>query len=283
MNKNSFNLPWLILIILILIGLNLFNPEVTISQLNNPILDFKLISNYQGINLYQKDLDYVQIVNLSHGEYIKFIHGKITDLGTSQGAYGGNDPQFQRQIISEVWSNLFSEDNNLFCITNGQFFRNDKNASTGLAFPVKLDGKIVSDGYAGEIEFSNEKLMLEIWNNRALITKFKPISIKLSTAPNMIVGLQENADKGIEKETGRTFIGVKDQDGDLLNETILIFTSKQATQTHAAKVLKSFGAAQVMMLDGGGSTQLICQGKSYISSPRTIPQMIAIFSGETIR
>ncbi|MCL2925535.1 MAG: phosphodiester glycosidase family protein, partial [Trichodesmium sp. MAG_R04] len=62
------------------------------------------------------------------------------------------------------------------------------------------------------------------------------------------------------------------------HETILIFTSKQATQPHATNVLKSFGATQVIMLDGGGSTQLTCQGNNYINSPRTIPQMITISS-----
>ncbi|NEP07416.1 MAG: phosphodiester glycosidase family protein [Okeania sp. SIO4D6] len=40
--------------------------------------------------------------------------------------------------------------------------------------------------------------------------------------------------------------------------------------------MKSFGTTQVIMLDGGGSTQLICQGNNYITSPRTIPQMIVI-------
>lgn len=262
-------------------GTNLFNPQVASSKSQNPLsLGFEVVSNSQGITLYQKDLDYVQVVNLTEGASVNFIYGEIANLGIGKGAYDGNDPQFERETISQVWSNLSSENQSLFCLTNGQFFRNDQNSSTGLAFPVKSDGIIVSDGYAGEIEFPDEKLMLAVWDNKALITKFKPIYLKLSTAPNIIVSLQENADKGREKKTGRTFVGVEDRDGDRLNETILIFTSKKATQPHAAQVLKSFGATQVMMLDGGGSTQLICQGNSYISSSRTIPQMIAVFSGE---
>ncbi|MDJ0555943.1 MAG: phosphodiester glycosidase family protein [Microcoleaceae cyanobacterium MO_207.B10] len=280
-NKINFYLAGLSITAILLITKNLFNPQLASSKSQNPeLLGFEVVSSSQGITLYQKNLDYVQQINLNQGAFVSFIYGKITDLRQTKGAYGGNDPQIERQRISQTWSNLYSKNHNLFCITNGQFFRNDKNAATGLAFPVKSDEKIVSDGYAGEIEFANEKLMLEVWDNRALITKFQPISLKLSTAPNMIVGLEENADKGIEKETGRTFLGVLDRDGDRLNETILIFTSKEATQPHAAKVLKSFGATQVMMLDGGGSTQLICQGKSYIDSPRTIPQMIAVFTGE---
>ncbi|NET16135.1 MAG: phosphodiester glycosidase family protein [Okeania sp. SIO1H6] len=276
MNRKNLLLTGLFFITILLI-INLFSVQDTESKSQNLLsLGFQIISNSQGTTLYQKDLDYVQVVDLTQGAKINFIYGNITDLGTKKGAYGGNDPQFERQTISQVWSDLSSVKPNLFCITNGQFFRNDKNSSTGLAFPVKSDGIIVSDGYAGEIEFPDEKLMLEVWNDRALITKFKPNNLQLSTAPNLIVGLQENADKGVKDKTGRTFIGVKDKDGDHLNETILIFTSKQAAQPHAANVLKSFGATQVIMLDGGGSTQLICQGNNYITSPRTIPQMIVI-------
>ena len=284
MNKKTLTLTGLFLITFLLITINLFSPQDAESRLQNPVsLGFQIISNSQGATLYQKDLDYLQVVDLTQGAKINFIYGNITELGIKKGAYGGNDPQFERQTISQVWSNLSSETSSLFCITNGQFFRNDKNSSTGLAFPVKSDGIIVSDGYAGEIEFPDEKLMLEVWNDRALITNFQPNNLQLSTAPNLIVALQENADKGVENQTGRTFIGVQDKDGDRLHETILIFTSKQATQPHAANVLKSFGATQVIMLDGGGSTQLICQGNSYISSPRTIPQMIAIFSVDEVR
>ncbi len=280
MNKKSLTLTGLFLTTILLITINLFSVQDAESKSQNSLyLGFQIISNSQGTTLYQKDLDYVQVIALTQGAKINFIYGNIRELGSKKGVYGGNDPQFERQTISQVWSSLYSGDSSLFCITNGQFFRNDKNSSTGLAFPVKSDGIIVSDGYAGEIEFPDEKLMLEVWNDRALISKFQPNTLQLSKAPNLIVGLQENADKGVENKTGRTFIGVQDQDSDRLNETILIFTSKKATQPQAANVLKSFGATQVIMLDGGGSTQLICQGNTYIDSPRTIPQMIAIFSG----
>ncbi len=281
LNKKNQLLTGLSLITIILTTINLFSTQNAESKSQNPLfIGFQIISSSQGITLYQKDSDYLQVIDLTKGAKINFIYGNITELGNKKGAYGGNDPQFERQTISQVWSNLSSVTSSLFCINNGQFFRNDKNSSTALAFPVKSDGIIVTDGYAGEIEFPHQKLMLEVWNDRALISKFQPNNLQLSTAPNLIVGLQENADKGVEDQTGRTFIGIQDQDGDRLNETILIFTSKQATQPHATNVLKSFGATQVIMLDGGGSTQLICQGNNYIDSPRTIPQMIAVFSGD---
>ena len=44
-------------------------------------------------------------------------------------------------------------------------------------------------------------------------------------------------------------------------------------------MLRDFGADKVMMLDGGGSTQLICNHSVYVPSVRAIPQAIAVVAG----
>jgi exopolysaccharide biosynthesis protein len=84
-------------------------------------------------------------------------------------------------------------------------------------------------------------------------------------------------------ERPRTFLGVADRNLDKQNETILVLTSTGQTQVGAAQLLSQFGASEVMMLDGGGSTQLNIQGKEVLSStdnpPRMIPQGIGIFQG----
>jgi hypothetical protein len=246
---------------------------------NFPVSEWEIVLESAGIKLYHKDGDYVQVIDLSGGASVRFIYGNTTDINRGKGAYGGDEPQLERRTVEEFWSELYPSNSQLFCLSNGQFFRNDRNLSTGLAFPVKSNGKVFSDGYAGEIEFPEEKLILAVWENRAEIVPFHPLYLKLSTAPDAIVGLTEDADKGVLNETGRTFMGVADTDGDRLNETVLIFTSKKATQPRAAAVLKNLGATEVLMLDGGGSTQLFCEGKSYVDSPRTVPQAIAVFSG----
>jgi len=51
-------------------------------------------------------------------------------------------------------------------------------------------------------------------------------------------------------------------------------------QTGAASVLRAFGADQVMMLDGGGSTQLLCKSGWHIRSDRPIPQAMAIYAAK---
>jgi len=74
-------------------------------------------------------------------------------------------------------------------------------------------------------------------------------------------------------------VGVDDLNQDGLYETVYLFNTMTARQKDAASVLRDFGAKKVMMLDGGGSTQLLCQGKSLIDSERLIPQAIGVHAG----
>ena len=242
--------------------------------------DFTVVSQSGGTELYHKDGNYVQVIDLSKGAAIQLRNGYVTDPGSGKGAYGGNDPVLNRQTLNEAWAEFSGANPQSFCLTNGQFFRNDQASATttALAFPVKVKGAILTDGYAGDGEYPTEKMMLELWADQATIKDFDPTSFYSSKADEVIVGLKQDADKQVNTITGRTFVGVKDRDGDGIRETVLIFTSAQATQPQAAEALRYFGAGEVMMLDGGGSTQLICQGKTYIPSERTIPQTIGVIS-----
>ncbi len=242
--------------------------------------DFTVVFSEPGITLHQHDKDYVQEIDLSQGATIQLLYGTITDPGTGKGAYGGNEPLLTRETLQQAWDYFSSTNQKAICITNGQFFRNDDQAATGLAFPVKANGSILTEGYAGESEYPDEQLMLYIYGDRADIGALDIRELYSSDAANIIGGLKPDADKGLNTETGRTFVGVKDSNYDGLSETVLIFTSKSATQYRAAEVLRYFGASEVIMLDGGGSTQLICRNSNYISSPRTIPQTIGVLRGE---
>jgi hypothetical protein len=148
---------------------------------------------------------------------------------------------------------------------------------------LKKDGVITSDGYAVKKEFQNpyQLLMLEIWGDRADIRTLTESNIENSSAPNILGGLSESANKGITNYVGRTFVGIDDTDGNGTYDTILIFNSGLANQAGAAKVLRDFGADKVIMFDGGGSTQLRCKETTYISSSRTIPQTIGVVKGNS--
>ncbi|NJK37556.1 MAG: phosphodiester glycosidase family protein [Oscillatoriales cyanobacterium SM2_3_0] len=219
---------------------------------------------------------------------------------------GVESPSFQPQSLKSYWGQLFQLDQiRSFSVCNGQFFGGKE--AIELAFPVRAKSGIFTSGYAGLSEFPHQKLLLGIQNQTAEIVPFsEQINFQQGTFfdedmpyedmpyEDMIVGIR--ADGGTESITWyskspfqnrpRTFMGVADTNGNCRGTTVLILTSTGQTQAGAAQVLQNFGATAVMMLDGGGSTQLIVQGETLIPSmdganggDRNIPQAIGVISG----
>lgn len=243
---------------------------------------FTLIDSTYGIEMYRKDYrggspDFVQLINLSQGAKVIPLHGEIRDPGEGKGAFGGNDARFALRTMDQYWQSLANAEASAYCVTNGQFFLMGE-TPTRLPFPLKKDGEFLTDGY-GKNEFVDRKLMLEIWDGKADIRPLTQAAFYSSTAPQIIAGLAEDANKRAAKYVGRTFVGVDDRDLNHEYETILILVTKSTRQVDAAEVLRSFGADKVMMLDGGGSAQLSCEGKAFVSSDRPIPQALGVIAG----
>lgn len=245
---------------------------------------FVLIRSSVGVQLYRKDYpsgypDYVQVIRLERGAEVRLLHGKISHQGVTSGVYGGLDARFQSRSILQYWEEILSTTSRAFCVTNGQFFYMYE-YPTRLPFPLKVNGRVVSGGYS-KGEFTDQKYMLELWKDHADIRPLTKVDFQKSDAPNIVTGLAEDARKSPEKYVGRTFAGVADQNRDGVYETLLIFSTQAARQRDAAETLRKFGAEKVMMLDGGLSTQLVCQGNAYIQTERLIPQAIAVLDGTT--
>jgi hypothetical protein len=289
---HRFKTRWHLIGLVLLLAVVL--PESTAWGQQKPPDGFSPVIASEGVELYSDGPEenprsrFVQVVDLSQGASVKLLHGRIGVEGIGKGPYGGDHPAFWRQPLQTFWDKFLASDSKAFCITNGQFFA-DKHSDrtpinpTTLAFSLKADGVYVSDGYAvagRQEEFPRQKLMLEIWKDRADITELTRDNLYNSNAPNIIGGLTEDANRGPSTATGRTFVGVQDANNDGQFETILIFNSGSSKQLEAADTLRSFGAGKVMMLDGGGSTQLICEGQPYVVSsdtpPRTLPQTLAV-------
>lgn len=251
--------------------------------------DFTPAAFAPGVHVYHRHgddgaLEYVQIVDLSAGARIDFLHGPIAAPGIGRGIYGGNSPSFNRQFLSNIWNALPERDPEaanpaVLCLTNGQFFLDTRNGAwvdpTELAFPVKSDGVMLSEGYE-RWKFRSQRVMLEIWpGGWVTISPLSAFALYRSTAPDIIVGLSEQARVRSFEELGRTYVGVVDGDRDGLREILLLYSATAATQATAVATLRAFGARELMMLDGGGSTQLMCQGQSYIFRARSLPQTIA--------
>lgn len=270
------------------IGLSEGLYSVSLTDANNcttsiGVAVFVQIQNATGVQLFKKDVtsgntDYVQIIDLSAGAYLEFDAGDVTS-----GA-GTANPHFTREAIGDVWNEKLNQSPNVFSVTNAQFFNAGLSPSTPLAFPVKEGGSMVSQGY-DNAAFPGEKLFLPVWSNNADIISYdgQPTSVINSTADQGIVGLHREANKNPTSNTGRTFVGVSDEDGDGQYEKVLIFTSKTATQAYAAQKLNDFGVEfdKILMLDSGGSTQMICEGTNYVSSTRLIPQSIIVYAASS--
>ena len=243
---------------------------------------FHLVREVPGVQLFRKDYpngtpDFVQVVNLQQGAELVLMHGEITKSGQGQGVYGGDNPRFTRKSIQQFWGELAQTQQSPFCVSNGQFFRM-ADSPTPLPFPLKVNGTVLTDGY-GENEFPGQKLVLELTNSQADIRELSKSDLYNSDAPDIIAGLTENAAKAAKRSTGRTFVGVADRDQNGSYETVFLLNTRTSLPGDAGDVLRAFGAAKVMMLDGGGSTQLVCQGEAIIDTTRLIPQAIGVLAG----
>ena len=178
----------------------------------------------------------MEVIRLDQGASIQVLHGAIAEPRTGKGVYGGDDPTFFVHTIQNFWYEFSSAESDAFCVTNGQFFYM-KESPTRLPFPLKVGGKILSDGY-GLKDFPGKKLMLELWDDHVQIAPLSQQALYNSTAPDIVAGLAEDAPKNIKKYVGRTFVGIDDQDRDGKPETILIFNTQTARQVDAAAVLR---------------------------------------------
>jgi uncharacterized protein (TIGR02145 family) len=264
-------------------AINNCDSDITCQTITVNDADYVEIESAQGVQLLKKqvvgdDPDFIQIIDLSAGAYIEFDHGDITS------GEGTANPFFTREDIDDVWTEKTAMYNNVFSVTNGQFFNAGQSPSATLAFPVKQDGDMISNGYANTSEFIGEKEFLGIWAEHSNISPYNddPLSIANSSALQGIVGLDKDANKGPNNLTGRTFAGVSDDNNDGTYEKVLIFTSESATQAYAAQQLNEMGVPfdKIVMLDGDGSTQMKCNGTDYVNQSRLLPQFIVVYSSE---
>ena len=301
--RRLFNIVLLLVLILMLTASGVVGAITARAQSTIPPSGYSLVISRPAVALYSRTIsgqqtDYVQIANLSQGAKVTLRSGAISNPGTGKGSYKGgypNNPSFLRQSLQEAWTEFATADPNAFCITNGAFFSTDE-IEPPLAFPLKVDGKYISEGYAGPLggkeEYPSNKLMLEIWPDKVEIN---PLLSKEDlydlTAPNILAGLTVDVDKRLSEQVGRTFAGIIDANGDGTSDTILIFTGLEKTQPYAVGALAEFGVvdqngnpdtSKMIMFDGGGSTQVICNNQPVITSTanRTIPQTLAVSAAE---
>ncbi len=220
--------------------------------------------------------EYVQVVDLASGARVALHHGPVVGAGRGAGIYGGPNPDMEREYLETVWQGV-SAHPDAFCVSNGAFFLDMEDGErvnpTVLSFPLKRDGLVISEGNDGR-RFRNARLMLQLWEGHAEITPLSRAALYNSSAPDVVAGLSPRAPLRSFAQVGRSWIGTADHDGDGRHETLYLYSGMAVTQRHVEEVLRAFGATRMLMLDGGGSTQLICGGEGYIMQSRPLPQTV---------
>ncbi len=237
---------------------------------------FREIAHEEGVTIWKnRRNEYMQIISPHRGAVVDLLHGGI--LPTE-----GEGTNFARRDLRDWWEEWSEKTPDALTIANGQFFNMNNPNGSPLAFSTKIDG-IVHVGYGDENEYQGKKMLLRIGKRYATVEPYKDDAGTLYefSEPDIIVGLHPSVSKNGSRRLGRTFMGT------MRNGNLLIFSSPAATQRYAERMMMAFGADRnrIMMLDGGGSTQLIHDGRLLIPTKsaetvRKVPLAIGVTKGK---
>ena len=236
---------------------------------------FQRILSDTGVNVYRKDYaggqpDFVTVVDLRYATLRSFTGWVYGDA-------------VERRALSTFWNDAVGQDTSTRrtkVALNGTFFSTDAYPAP-IAFGLKADWWRMSYGY-GLNEYPGLVRTLA-FDSSFGSSSIQPYSQATFDAgiPNVVGGLDPTANKQPSTYQGRTFVAVRDDNGDGHSETVIFFSSKYATQPGAVSVLEGFAPGSTkMMLDGGGSTGLTVNGTPYITPSRTIPHAFIVCAGK---
>lgn len=254
---------------------------------------FQLSQSWTGIKVYRKDWDpgepdYVTVVDLRRARIANLVTGlrNAGDCGTGERkALGPGANSFWTQA-----GDYNTATSPVRVVLNGTYFSTAQ-SPTGLAFGLKVYGTLVSKGYGiagngcgARSEYpGNERLFsFSSSNSRAWIENYSTATFGSSTKRDVVGALATTCCKSPDSYTGRTVVGVRDDDVDGTYETIMFFSSKSARLSgeHGADAtLQRFGATIRANLDGGSSTGLVVNGVATVPVSRSLPHAIAIYAG----
>jgi hypothetical protein len=235
---------------------------------------FKLVDEAPGVSLYRKNQDVLQIIDPMSGGRLRVALGAQT--------LSGGLIMHERASVATWWAKA-KADPAVFSLFNGQFFDARDAEVAPLAFSVKQDGTVYV-GYGDKTEYAGKKMALLLGETAHAVIPYDddPASLARRSEPDAVVGLRWSADKKPRARVGRTMIGVTPA-----GKTV-VFASTAATQRYALGILKRFGVqpSEVVMLDGGGSTQIFTRQGLRIpsrtnarSKPRKLPQVFVVEMG----
>lgn len=239
------------------------------------IAGFTEVSSAPGVGVYRKGNDYLLVIRPREG-------GRLTtELGPL--VLSGGQMMYGRKNVPAWWATL-KADESVLAAFNGQFFDMSDASAAPLAFSVKTAGT-TERGYADKTEYPGAKAMLVLGQDGHSVVPYKDDADQLAAAdaPHAVVGLLWWADKSPRARIARTLVGVSPR-GDTY-----VFVSPAATQRYAMAILRRFGVrtSDMLMLDGGGSSQLVTRAagqtvpvKRARQILRKVPQVMVVRSAE---
>ena len=241
---------------------------------------YRVITTRSGVQCYQKDNaggapDYVCIVDLRQAR-VRTVHS----------ARSGDN--FGCKSLRNLWNDAAALESGIITraiVINGTFFGTDF-YPTQFAFPYKQEGTLLTYGKDCPAHVPSVR-NLHLWWDRqyAAVSTYSCSAVdqaaltSFGSAPDILGTLDWTYSKNSTSPIPRTFVGVQDQDGNGTRETLLIFSSALATQSYARQQLINFGANEIVMFDGGGSSALIINGIDKVSTARTLPNALVVLAG----
>lgn len=225
--------------------------------------------------------DYAIIVNLAAGGGIRLLDS-IADAATCS-------PVFNSYSVTDslsrpsFWS-LFHTGSS-FAMANLQFFNYSGNEvdTTQVCYPLYYNGAYISQGCAdgtcnGDQAYS--KRIIIITDTISVLdyhdsTPCNNYSLPANTVAAM-VGNYPTGYRSPDSYVARTYIAKQ-------GASLILYNASHARDTDIYVILQkefNVAAADIVMFDGGGSSQMICKGKPYLvsSDNRWVPSAIEIYS-----
>jgi hypothetical protein len=245
-------------------------PEVRGAYTNS---GFQSIINDSGVEVYKKDnvqgnSEYVTVVNTKKATINNLVGGVVnTPNGT-----------IRKKVLIEFWQDATNQNTptkKARVVINGTFFSTNDDP-TGIAFGLKVGGKVITYGYAIGKEYPGLIWVFEFgrMGGGGSISPYGRNIFETKSSTDIVGALDVTANKSANRYLPRTFVGINP------DKKIIFYSSNYARQIDATSTLKAFGAKEMAMLDGGGSTGIIIDGKPAITSNRAIPHAIALYSGK---
>jgi hypothetical protein len=256
------------------------------STLFNKANGYTLLNKNDGVCLYKKDGKniYAQVIDLSSGAKVTF---GISDYqGKEILGNGKNAKMYSKDTISTHFINSSSENQKLTSVINAQFFDTNRDP-TFLSFPLKSNFSYISEGPDMRDWPADNFRMLRIhkkpmgWRGNKYLAGVYPYWNEnqfASFSGDVIVGLNPNVRKG-STYTQRTFVApIGSYSSENFPVLVFLVSLDKVKQSYMSNELTKWGALNhnIIMFDGGGSTQIQNDYGLYHNTGRRIPVVFEI-------